>query len=635
MPKRIRQPAFTLVELMISIAMVVILMLGITKVFSLTSQTASATNQVSAGLRDARAAQAELTLDLSATVTDGAPFMILRSVARPAFRNKADRDSDRDYDPSVTPQANRWPRMLTVDLDGNNQEGEPTVTGEIIPTTTYNYRNHRLDILSFFSRHRFARQTGGVGSAGPLISQMTSNEAWVWYGHLWLPDNKNVWPFPTPGTPPAPSTTFPGESDVNPEAINPNNYYASQWMLGRVATLLTLPGSSPSVPAGFEASIVDRNSTPPTQRFFVTDLGLLPMSPLQAGSYDTDAIKKSSTATTRPSATARLESSRYDLAGTSVDTYRVQLYNWIIDPTHVGAAANWWDRIMCGDCIPVPASDSPTGLSGGRFQASPFFSSIQADTLARQSPIFLRGCTQFIVEFAGDFFNQDTNPQSPTYGQVLNAYFYPDPAVPSTDGQIDFVVTWDDTINPNGVIDPAEQATVKKKIRWYGMPRNTDGGPNAYLTNVVHGGVPTIGIPGFPSSSTGRPNSNDLTDVVPIGDVMFSAANSTATTASTPPASCNFSTGFQTEMKKKGAAASFHAMPMERVTLEDPTDTTLPGYPNYAATDGTGLPAGANYCCAWGPSDRKPKMIRILMTLDDPASKLPEGQTFEYVFTLP
>src|SRR5262245_47562880 len=121
MTGRERQSGFTLVELMISIAMVVILMLGITKVFSLTSQTAGATNQVSAQLRDARAAQDELKLDLSTAVTDDAPFMIIRSVARPAFRNKADRDSDRDYSAAAAAQTTRWQQMLTIDLDGDNQ----------------------------------------------------------------------------------------------------------------------------------------------------------------------------------------------------------------------------------------------------------------------------------------------------------------------------------------------------------------------------------------------------------------------------------------------------------------------------------------------------------------------------------
>src|SRR3954469_3148107 len=141
--------AFTLVELMISIAMVVILMLGITKVFSLTSQTAGATNQMSASLRDSRAAQAGRYEDFSHAVRDGSPFMIIRSIPQPAFRNKADRDADRDFDPTTNMTA-QWNSMLTVDLDGNNTEGEAAVPGERIPHTTYNSRNHRLDTISFF-----------------------------------------------------------------------------------------------------------------------------------------------------------------------------------------------------------------------------------------------------------------------------------------------------------------------------------------------------------------------------------------------------------------------------------------------------------------------------------------------------
>ena len=65
MTRRLTKPGFTLVELMISIALVVVLMLGITKVFSLTSQTAGATNQMSSSMRNARAAQAEMTQDFA------------------------------------------------------------------------------------------------------------------------------------------------------------------------------------------------------------------------------------------------------------------------------------------------------------------------------------------------------------------------------------------------------------------------------------------------------------------------------------------------------------------------------------------------------------------------------------------
>ncbi len=106
--------AFTLIELMISIAMVVILMLGITKVFSLTAQTAGATNQLSTFLRDSRAAQAVFYQDFSTAVSDGAPCMLLCSSRVNAYRNKADEQGDRDGNP------------LTVDLDGDNKEGFST-----------------------------------------------------------------------------------------------------------------------------------------------------------------------------------------------------------------------------------------------------------------------------------------------------------------------------------------------------------------------------------------------------------------------------------------------------------------------------------------------------------------------------
>src|SRR5262249_28075362 len=132
---------------------------------------------------------------------------------------------------------------------------------------------------------------------------------------------------------------------------------------------------------------------------------------------------------------------------------------------------------------------------------------------------------------------------SPTYGQVLNDYWHDDPAVPSTDGQVDFYVTWNDD-NGNGLIDAnaIEQKSIKRHIRWYGMPRNTDGGPNTYLSNAA--GVPVVGIPGC-AAATGRPFTNDLTDVVPITDLMYTALNNTATTASSPPASGNVSTVYK------------------------------------------------------------------------------------------
>jgi hypothetical protein len=285
--------------------------------------------------------------------------------------------------------------------------------------------------------------------------------------------------------------------------------------------------------------------------------------------------------------------------------------------------------MMCEDCVAAPGGYTSTGFTGGRFQASPYFDApMTPKKLSQQAPIFLPACTQFIVEYAGDFFNQDTNgPKapnatdpvnpngypSPTYGQVLNTYWNPDPLVPSTDGQIDFVVTWDDR-NNNGLIDssdPIELASVKRKIRWYGLPRDVDG---------------RGAIPGW-SGGSPRPYTNDLNEVVPIGDVMFTAINTVATTTSSPPASGNLSGSFKTALTSPTPPAVIPSgMFFEHTSIARVAD--------YASVS-AGLPPGTNYTCAFGPTDAKPKMIRILMTIDDPNGKLPEGQTYEFVFTLP
>src|SRR5437764_8053120 len=97
----LRPHAFTLIELMISIALVLVLMIGINKVFKLTTDTVGAGQTLSAAVRDSRAAQAIYTQDLSAVAED-APFMALRSMTTLAFRNRADEMGDRDYSSAGT-----------------------------------------------------------------------------------------------------------------------------------------------------------------------------------------------------------------------------------------------------------------------------------------------------------------------------------------------------------------------------------------------------------------------------------------------------------------------------------------------------------------------------------------------------
>src|SRR3954454_13336796 len=86
---------FTLVELMVSIALVLVLMYGVTKVFSTTQAVVSSNQAISDQTRDARAAQAVMARDFSLAVTADAPFMLLESQRRGGFRNAADDQGDR------------------------------------------------------------------------------------------------------------------------------------------------------------------------------------------------------------------------------------------------------------------------------------------------------------------------------------------------------------------------------------------------------------------------------------------------------------------------------------------------------------------------------------------------------------
>ena len=164
-PTRARR-GFTLLELMISIALVLLLVLGINQVFSLSSRTVGAGQAMSGIARDARSAQSVIYNDARVAVIDDGPCFFIRSERQWAWRNAQDQQQDQDG------------KVDSFDLDRNNSE---TDSIDQIPTTTYNHRNHRLDRMGFFARDLFRRQTGNEGQ---FAADMTSNEAYVWYGHL-------------------------------------------------------------------------------------------------------------------------------------------------------------------------------------------------------------------------------------------------------------------------------------------------------------------------------------------------------------------------------------------------------------------------------------------------------------------
>jgi hypothetical protein len=272
-----------------------------------------------------------------------------------------------------------------------------------------------------------------------------------------------------------------------------------------------------------------------------------------------------------------IPSARYDLAGATMSKMREALRRT------QGTPINWWDEF-------VGATPNPQGLSY-RFEADPhLIGGVTPDAAARQVPIFLPGCSQFIVEYAGDFLKQNRDPADITatataddtsgrYGDVQDVCFEPTPTMlprpQGTDGEIDFLV---------------DQTTLTRRIRWYGFPRDTDG------DGIVRGG------PAFPG------NANGLVDVVPFRDVFRQQVN--------------------------GA----YGGPIQRAPWERPIfgGITLPvpqrSYYIDPANPTANVQPNEYYLCAWGPNDPKPAMFRITIVLEDPNGRLSQGQTFEFVF---
>src|SRR5690242_8451881 len=98
-PDKFPPPAsrgFTLIELMVSIALVLILILGINQVFKIASDTVNGGQAISAASREDRSIQGTIYPDMQNAVVAGAPFFVIRSHIQPGFRNKADEQADRD-----------------------------------------------------------------------------------------------------------------------------------------------------------------------------------------------------------------------------------------------------------------------------------------------------------------------------------------------------------------------------------------------------------------------------------------------------------------------------------------------------------------------------------------------------------
>lgn len=421
-----RRTAFTLVELLISVAMVLILVLGVNLVFRTATNGIGAGQALSTATRDNRASQATFYGDLQ-YYTEASPLLVIESNLVDAFTSREAEQADRDGAPR------------SIDVDGNNVEGEAGVAGEQIPFAGA----HRVDKLSMMIRGPiFRRTTGNDGTFAD--SATTSQEAFVSYGHLRLYDDTgDINLMVGGGTNGDGSYPFPGTVPTAGDP-NPNNQYARNWILGRSQVLL--------LPA------------PPATQSYI-EPGTTPMGPLAFNSMSTGP------ANSLPRAFAMNES-RLDLAQTSFAAYA---------GTITGFAGNWWEfvsyRFVCNPYMADPAwLAAPPATRGPK---------LTSRLMAQAAPNFINGASHFIVEFAGDFCNQDAT------GAVTGWY---GPGGGGTDGIVDYVTRLNGT-------------AIERRVRWYGLPRDING------DGVIKGtGVDIIG------------GASTYQDVVPLRDILTANA---------------------------------------------------------------------------------------------------------------
>ncbi|HEX2970912.1 MAG TPA: prepilin-type N-terminal cleavage/methylation domain-containing protein [Tepidisphaeraceae bacterium] len=367
-----RQAAgFTLVELMVSIVMVLMIIVGVNAVFQAASKTTGTGMAVEEMTRSMRSTERLFTRDFSHAVPAWEmPFLTIFSMQQFAFRNRADMNNDPDGNPHT----------MDVNNDGNENN---TNLGEYIHPFIYNDRNHRVDRIGFFARdsaNPFECQTGNLVPTNssdpiPLISPDKSEEAYVWYGHLRLPTmppkaNKDI--------------QMRGGLYYDPgwgnAQDNLKNFFSDDWCFGRAAILLKDFGN-----------VTSENYICPSSTL---------LSPLGEGSRNASAARQWA-----------IEESRFDVANTSIRLFREDFasiaLNDLIDA--MGYRFNckpWAMRGTAGDSINM------------------------GDEMALTVPFVQRGVSQFVIEFAGDFITQNADGTTKLFqpDNEIDYVLIPDPA---------------------------------------------------------------------------------------------------------------------------------------------------------------------------------------------------------------
>jgi prepilin-type N-terminal cleavage/methylation domain-containing protein len=513
-----RRRAFTLVELMISIALALMLIYGISQVFKMSGDTVGAQQAVSANVRDQRAASATMTEDWRNSMPDSPLVLISNRVA---------------YGYDGTAKSGFHAGFKNAEEERNGDvTGDPTrqdVNGTpfIVKVAQGTDRTPRLDRLGFFARNIFRSQ---MPDNTTVASGLAGGEAYIWYGHVAIVN---------------PSTGKP---------IQPQDQYGSDRVLGRVAVLMK-------------------------------DTGMPPLNPLAAKFLPPLANNVNVWRSVQDFAPANVEQWRQtaNLAYNNGNnlTPGAAAFAWyapLLDPNT--AAITYW-RPLCQPTLLRPVTQ---------------------EKLSQTVPYFVGNCTQFIVEYAGDFVDQDeTDPLVPgrvidvkrkrklasATGTVPEEIETDTPQHRAIDGdQIDYIIdTSGDPASP-----PNDPSKWVKKVRWYGLPRDINGD-----------GAVTID------------------DVVPLADVL--AYYDSLDPAKYPPTIAANPVTIKTSDNK---------LPWAPWEVEVPNPGLLGtgnDYRNFPSAQANAF----RYTCAF--HNDAPAMIRITMKVDDPTGRIKDGQWFQYILS--
>ena len=223
---RTSRPAFTLLELMISVALALLMILGINEVFSLTSKTVGAGQSLTSAFQYDRSAQGVIAADFQqAAPMSTTPGFIIESAYAFAFRNKADQLGDSDG------------RADTMDLPAAASPSRPPSSGRAATG---------LDRIGFFSRgfssvrpapaRPLSTPPSSPRPASPSPSPATRRGSSTATSTSPTTRQRQLKTFPGAGTPTCRAAAPPRPRRARP--ANPNNFYAAQWVLGRTVFLL-------------------------------------------------------------------------------------------------------------------------------------------------------------------------------------------------------------------------------------------------------------------------------------------------------------------------------------------------------------------------------------------------------------